>query len=178
MGKPIEGKIAANNCPFVPFPGVCLPRLAELNKTHLSCNSHNIPRAPFGARRGERRGRAGLGRMGSTGSAEGRALPGLWGVEMAQGESSSPSSPRPAPKAAEPRDWGLCSSLSTPKLTVLLPGEPRGGHGSSPIPPGQCQPRSCWAAPSSCPKAPSPWANPCKTHGNRCLLQINNSTLV
>lgn len=101
MGKPIEGKIAANNCPFVPFPGVCLPRLVELNKTHLSCNSHNIPRAPFGARRGERRGRTEQGRMGSRREPRGEDTPagaGMWRWDREH--PAAPSTPWPSTSRA------------------------------------------------------------------------------
>lgn len=159
MGKPIEGKIAANNCPFVPFPGVCLPRLVELNKTHLSCNSHNIPRAPFGARRGGRRGSGEEGRMGSRRARRGEDAPAYaqrpssGHRDAAAGASSQsrlgPGTPWPTTSSDRATgEWGctraelwLCSPPWHPKTgSAACLGSPLGWLLSH-APPPRCQPK-------------------------------------
>lgn len=160
MGKPIEGKIAANNCPFVPFPGVCLPRLAELNKTHLSCNSHNIPRAPFGAQRGRRRRSAEEGRTGSRRGWRGEDAPayaqhpptGHRDADVGRGASSQsqlgPGGPWPATGSDRAAGkWGctgaelwLCSPPQHPKT-----GETSGAVAPLPTHPlPSTNPRTVW----------------------------------
>lgn len=171
MGKPIEGKIAANNCPFVPFPGVCLPRLVELNKTHLSCNSHNIPRAPFGARQGGRRGSREEGRMGSRRGQRGEDAPayarsppaGHWDAAVGWGASFQswlgPGGPWPTTGSDQAAGkWGctraelwLCSPPQHPETgSAACLGSPVGPQLLSHTPLAQCQPKNSLAGPSSC----------------------------